>query len=215
MSTTPKAPDEPVADSAWRLLQLIGGGIVLCFVWLVVYAIFIAGLDPGTISFDASLQPELDRRGIVAVRADLNHVVTKARLYACGHDGKWPPPDDWVNAIDPSGKSAFVGDPPWGAERRIAMNIHLAGKTLDEVDRPERTVLFFEAKRGSPLAGGPKLLQERYPTYNNRPEAEYLIAFVDGHVDLISKYKVMRNYLVWDARESQDSPVVLETPRPE
>ncbi len=87
------------------------------------------------------------------------------------------------------------------------MNIHLAGKTLDQVNNPDRTVLFFEAKDGSPLAGGPEL-RPAFP----RVEDAYLVAFVDGHVESVSDYKTTR--LVWDARESQDSPVVLQTPPP-
>ena len=212
MSTPPPAPDKPVAVSA-RWSQLVGGILVLGFLGLVVYVIFIAPLSSGDYAIDPSLQAELDRRWAVDTMTELSYVALKVQLYACGHDGKLPPPDDWVNAIDPSGESAFVGEPSYARdERRIAMNIHLAGTTIDEVNNPDRTVLFFEARRGSPLAGGPELLKGRYQQIWQ--EDAYLIAYVNGSVEYIGKYKAGLS-LVWDPRDSQDSPVVLQTPPPE
>ena len=193
--------------------QLVGGILALCVLLVVVHAIFIAPLAIGDYVTDPSFQAEIDRRWAVNEMNELSHVALKALLYACGHDGKLPPPDDWVNAIDPSGESAFIGDPFYArAVRRIAMNVHLAGKTLDEVNNPDRTVLFFEARRGSPLAGGPELLKGRYQVFSD--EYEYLIAYVDGNVEHVGMYKAGLT-LVWDPRDSQDSPVVLQTPAPE
>ena len=88
---------------------------------------------------------------------------------------------------------------------KYAMNIHLVGTTVDEITSPHRTVLFFQARPRSPLSGGPELLRAPEP---------YAIAFVDGHVEFASEYQA-RHLLVWDPRESQDSPVAIETrPRP-
>ncbi len=186
--------------------QMVGGILVLTVLLVVVHALFIAPLDP-------SLQAAIDRRWAINEMNELSHVALKAQLYACGHDGKLPPPDDWVNAIDPSGASAFIGDPFYArAVRRIAMNVHLAGKTLDDVNNPDRTVLFFEARRGSPLAGGPELLEGRHQVASR--EYEYLIAYVDGNVEYVGVYKAGLT-LVWDPGGSQDSPVVLQTPPPE
>lgn len=186
--------------------QMVGGILVLTVLLVVVHALFIAPLDP-------SLQAAIDRRWAINEMNELSHVALKAQLYACAHDGKLPPPDDWVNAIDPSGASAFIGDPFYArAVRRIAMNVHLAGKTLDDVNNPDRTVLFFEARRGSPLAGGPELLEGRHQVASR--EYEYLIAYVDGNVEYVGVYKAGLT-LVWDPGGSQDSPVVLQTPPPE
>ena len=142
--------------------------------------------------------------------AELSSVALKAQLYACRHEGKLPPADDWLNAIDASGNSGWVGGPVYSSRAvPIAMNIHLAAKTLDEINNPDRTVLFFEARTAGPLAGGPELLPTTF-----RRDATCLIAFVDGHVEDVGEYTA-RKLVVWDPREARDSPVVLETRPPE
>ena len=157
----------------------------------------------GHVASVAAYKSQLDRLTEATAKDELSRVAMRALLYACGHDDELPPPDDWVNAIDPSGESAFIGNPYLSRSAgRIAMNLQLAGKTVDGIIQPDKTVLFFKAKRGSPLAGGPALLQaiDQEPDSMYRPfeqVAAYLIAFVDGHVELVPEYRL--RYLVWDA----------------
>ncbi|MCH8165765.1 MAG: hypothetical protein IH889_09170 [Planctomycetes bacterium] len=70
------------------------------------------------------------------------------------------------------------------------MNRLLDGLRYADVSDPERTVLFYEAQFGSPLAGGPELLPAQ-PRY----QQGYVIMFVDGHVENVIPEAI--DSLVW------------------
>ena len=186
---------------AGALLGIVVSALTLLF----SLAITIPASDLGNSVVIGALETALAQSRTDTVKTELSIYAARAELYACEHDGRLPPPEDWVNAIDVSYEDSRI----WRARspQAYAMNVHLAGKTVDEINSPDRTVLFFERKTGPnvPLAGGPELLPETPPF-----EVAYLIAFVDGHVEYVGEYKA-RHFLVWDPRESQGSPVVLET----
>ncbi|MBE3069432.1 MAG: DUF4190 domain-containing protein [Planctomycetes bacterium] len=117
-----------------------------------------------------------------------------AIMYAVDHDDAFPPPDDWPQILMEQGglPSQVLADPSCPeAGRALAMNARLAGRTIDEVQEPSRTVLFFECVAGAPPAGGPELLGPgpRYP-------GGYVIAFCDGHIEGVQPERVPS--LLWD-----------------
>ena len=114
-------------------------------------------------------------------------------MYNTDYDGLFPPSESWPDAIGPYlyGNSNILYLPNDEQQRRIwAMNEQLEGLTVSEIQRPEITVMIFESKFDSPLAGGPELLPDK-----PRDSSGYVIAFVDGHVEFIRPQRV--NDLLW------------------
>ncbi len=111
----------------------------------------------------------------------LRQVSVAAASYAMEYNDYLPRSDDWVDLLD-----AYVQDadavvslsrsPEQG--RAYAMNRLLDGLRYVDVSDPARTVLFYEAQFGSPLAGGSELLPAQ-PRY----QQGYVIVFVDGHIE--------------------------------
>ncbi|MCK4871869.1 MAG: hypothetical protein KAS72_04000, partial [Phycisphaerales bacterium] len=132
-----------------------------------------------------------------AVRAEMQlRIISQTSLIYDSEHGQLPPANDWVNVLRDVGS---VGDfdtyicwpnlPEQG--RAFAMNIHLDSRPWDSVAYPGRTVLFFEARIGSPLAGGPELLDD-----TPRSRTGYVIVFVDGHTEIVPPSQV--DMFVWE-----------------
>ena len=100
--------------------------------------------------------------------------------YATDYGGRFPPTDDWENALLPytSGGEVFLSPVNPEAGRAYAMNGNLEGLRIDEISNPARTVLFFECPFGSPPAGGPELMLD-VPRHADG----YVIIFVNGNVE--------------------------------
>ena len=125
--------------------------------------------------------------------ASLRQVSVAAESYASDYSDYLPRSDDWVDLLD-----AYVQDadavvslsrsPEQG--RAYAMNRLLDGLRYADVSDPARTVFFYEAKFGSPLAGGSELLPAE-----PRFEQGYVIVFVDGHIENVIPEAI--DSLVW------------------
>lgn len=117
-----------------------------------------------------------------------------AIMYCDENDGRFPPADNWPDALAPYlGSGSNVLNSPFDPEagRAWAMNVELDGKTMTQVKDTSRTVLFYEARFDSPTAGGPELLPEQ-----PRGQKSYVIAFVDGHVESVRPERL--DELIWD-----------------
>jgi len=104
-------------------------------------------------------------------------------MYCDENEQKFPPCDNWPDAL----KSYHVP----GAARSYAMNAKLNGRRRTDISKPARTVLLFEARSGSPPAGGRELLPEK--PYGLKG---YVIGFVDGHVECVKPERL--DDLIWE-----------------
>jgi len=127
--------------------------------------------------------------------ANLRQLSVAGMAHTAEKDGRLPSADAW-----PAELGEYVGGSidemtaaPSDREagRAVAMNAAIAGRGIAEVQNPSRTVLFYECAPGSPPAGGPDLLPPQ-PRYR----AEYVVAFVDGHVEAVPPERVFD--LVWE-----------------
>ena len=113
--------------------------------------------------------------------SSLRQVSIAVRTYSTDYNDYLPRTAEWVGLLDAylEETGALVSLPGEADQgRAYAMNRRLDGLRYADVSDPERTVLFYEAQFGSPLAGGPELLpvQPRYVQ-------GYVILFVDGHIE--------------------------------
>ncbi len=115
----------------------------------------------------------------------LRQLAAVTRAYSVQKDEGLPPVEDWVAVLDgyAGGISVLVSSPD--GVRRYAMNRALDGVRIEDVAAPALTVLFFEAQRGSPPAGGPELLPAT-PGFVKG----YAIVFVDGHADNVPRRRI-------------------------
>ena len=114
-----------------------------------------------------------------------------ARRFEEDHDGRMPTADEFPEALEryiSQGGERLVLPP----DRRIAMNAAVAGMRRDAIRNPDRTVLFFEARRDGPAVGGRDDLR---PLIGG--DDVYVIGFADGRVDGVSPADLDR--LIWNA----------------
>ena len=119
----------------------------------------------------------------------LQRVVSVTQRYERGNGQQLPPANDWVNVLAVDQMLLAHPDDPTSS-RAYAMNI-----LLDRIDRrdlvdAENTVLFFEARPGSPLAGGPELL----PTHPRYSEG-YLVIYANGDLGVVPNHDLAT--VVW------------------
>ncbi len=151
---------------------------------LVAYGLIAAIVTPQLAL--ATDDPEYD-----TALSRLQNVSSMSAVYGRAHDDHLPPADNWVKALglwDPSTLESPLA-PDRG--RAYAMNIHLDRMSRRRVHEPHRTVLFFEARFDSPLAGGPELL----PPTPRFPDG-YLIVYVNGTMGFIPSSQL--SGLVWE-----------------
>ena len=145
------------------------------------------------------LTVEARQRLVTLVEATLDYTRTNG--------GRFPVGSDWPHLIEPYlGLYLAVGDQSvealWSspadpeAGRAYALNAALAGRALSEVKAPSRTVLLFEARPGSPAAGGRELLPSK-----PRVGWSYHFGFVDGSVGAVDADEL--DELVWAMEEPE------------
>ena len=113
-------------------------------------------------------------------------------LYCDDNQGSFPPTDSWPDALD-----NYINDPriltspvDRMAGRAWAMNGKLQNCKIDDIKRPENTVLIFECRFASPPAGGRDLLPE-----SPRGPRGYVIGFLDGHTECVRPDRL--DDLIW------------------
>jgi hypothetical protein len=114
-------------------------------------------------------------------------------MYCEDNDGRLPPADSWPDALGPYlGDDKKILSSPYDrdAGRAWAMNSELDGMATGKIGDPGQTVLIYEARFNSPLAGGPELLPDK-----PRGPSGYVIGFVDGHVEFVQPEQVGK--VIW------------------
>ncbi|MFB3138004.1 MAG: DUF4190 domain-containing protein, partial [Phycisphaerales bacterium] len=164
------------------------GGIVVSFAGLIVGLLVVV---PAML-LPALAAAQQGARSAMSMNS-LREVGLAAESYAMDYNDYLPRSSDWVDLLDAYVQDAdalvsWLGSPEQG--RAYAMNRLLDGLRYADVSDPQRTVLFFEAQFGSPLAGGPELLPAQ-PRY----EQGYVIVFVDGHIENVIPEAI--DSLVW------------------
>ena len=173
--------------------QLKGQGLAIA--GIVASAISIVVVPFITIMM-AILMPSLARARTHAMTAvSLNkarQICTAMMIYCEENDGRLPPTDNWPAAL-----IEYIGDEkilesPFApdAGRAWAMNAQLSGRKINDIKQPHRVVLIFEARFGSPPAGGRELLPER-----PRGRRGYVIGFPDSHTEIVRPEKL--DQLIW------------------
>ncbi len=125
--------------------------------------------------------------------SSLRQVSVAVRTYSTDYNDYLPRTAEWVGLLDAylQETGALVSLPGESEQGRVyAMNRLLDGLRYADVSDPERTVLFYEAQFGSPLAGGSELLPAQ-PRY----QQGYVIMFVDGHIENVIPEAI--DSLVW------------------
>ena len=164
-------------------------GIVVSAISLVltpIMAILMAILMP------ALAQARMQARTVVSLN-NVKQICLATHMYCEDNDGRFPPCDNWSKVLSPYiGASEKILTSPFNpdAGRAYAMNTHLDGRKIRDIKQPQRTVLIFEARFGSPPAGGRELLPD-VP----RGRRGYIIGFLDGHVECIRPGKL--DEMIW------------------
>jgi len=155
-------------------------------------------LVPLTILLMANLTPALSRARTHARTAvtmnNARQLCLAISMYCDENAGHFPPADSWPATLAPyiGGNKTILTSPfDPDAGRAWAMNANLEGRKTKDIEQPHRTVLIFEARLGSPPAGGPELLPEKPPGRRS-----YVIGFVDGHVECDPPRRL--DELIWD-----------------
>lgn len=167
------------------------GGIVVSAAGLIVGLLFLGTMLLG-IFLPAIGAPRQAAMNAMSMNS-LREVGLAAESYAMDYNDYLPRSDDWVDLLDAYVQDAdalvsWLGSPEQG--RAYAMNRLLDGLRYADVSDPQRTVLFFEAQFGSPLAGGSELLPAQ-PRHHHG----YVIVFVDGHIENVTPEAI--DSLVW------------------
>ena len=173
--------------------QLKGQGLAIA--GIVVSAISIVVVPFITIMM-AILMPSLARARTHAMTAvSLNkarQICTAMMIYCEENDGRLPPTDNWPAALENYIGNEKMLTSPFApdAGRAWAMNAQLSGRKINDIKQPHRVVLIFEARFGSPPAGGRELLPER-----PRGRRGYVIGFPDSHTEIVRPEKL--DQLIW------------------
>ncbi|UCG59555.1 MAG: hypothetical protein JSU70_08570, partial [Phycisphaerales bacterium] len=146
----------------------------------------------------AILMPALGRaREQARTVVELNNVkqlCLAMNMYCDENDDRFPAAEDWPDALAPYlGHREKVLTSPFDCSggRAFAMNAQLNERRIRKIEQPHRTVLIFEARFGSPPAGGRELLPRR-----PRGRRGYVIGFVDGHVEVVRPGRI--HQLIWN-----------------
>jgi hypothetical protein len=123
----------------------------------------------------------------------MKQIALAARLYANDHNGKFPPAENWCDAL----KEELVNfkvlkaptDKDSGGDCSYAYNAKLSG--LEEGRIHPETVAFFEAEAGWNQHGGPELMLPK-----PRHAGFYIIGFADGSVQQVPVAK--KDSLRWN-----------------
>jgi len=128
----------------------------------------------------------------VLSKNNAKQICLATNLYCDENDGRFPHPDNWPAALAPYIGDGKILESPFAphAGRAWAMNKHLNGRKIRDIKQPARTVLIFEARFGSPPAGGRELLPHR-----PRGHRGYVIGFLDGHTEIVPPDKIQQ--LIW------------------
>jgi hypothetical protein len=110
------------------------------------------------------------------------HLCLAVNLYCDENDGSFPPVENWPVALNEYISDEKILISPFAPEagRIWAMNKNLDGLKIQDIKKPGKTVLIFEARFNSPPAGGRQLLTEKPGTIRGQ-----VVGFVDGHAELI------------------------------
>jgi len=165
------------------------GGIIISAVSLVLLPLIAIMM--------AILMPALARVRTHALTAasvnNARHLCLAMIMYCDENDGCFPPCETWPQALEPylrntqdALKSPFNPD----SGRAWAMNAQLNGQPRKNAEWASRTVLLFEARFGSPPAGGPELIPEE-----PRGRRGYVVGFLDGHVEIVRPERL--DELIW------------------
>lgn len=175
--------------------QLKGQGLAIGGIVTSAVSFF---LVPLTVFIVAILMPTLGRaREQARTTVELNNVrqlCLAMMMYCDENDHRFPCADDWPDALAPylSGRQKVFTSPfDCCGGRAFAMNAQLNERRIREIEQPHRTVLIFEARFGSPPAGGRELLPRR-----PRGHRGYVIGFMDGHVAVVRPGRL--HELIWD-----------------
>ncbi len=129
--------------------------------------------------------------------------------YAAEHANRLPPADTWPQTIktnDAALRQLLSGSADTHSDRPWAMNRALGGVDFTTLTNADRTVLFFECRPGSPLAGGRELL----PAAPSQGMG-FMIGFADGRAELIAPALVAG--LIWQPQFAQP-PAPPPSPAP-
>jgi len=141
--------------------------------------------------------------------ANLQTLSKAAFGYASLNDGCLPPADTWPTDLAPYLRDDTGQVMAWPASRGIvyAMNRSVGGMKLNDIPQPDRTVLFFFAKGGSPPAGGQdEIVWRGEPAESNSIIIKGVICFVDGHTEEFAFRQSELDKFIWDPNEAPSKP---------
>jgi hypothetical protein len=167
---------------------------------LAVAGVVVSAVSPITLFIAllmAMLMPALVRARshdrAAASANNVKQVCLAVILYSDDNEGLFPSGGNWAEALEPylgGSENILISWDPF-ARRAYAVNAKLDGRKRQEISKPHRTVLVFEARFRSPPSGGPELLPEKPPGRTG-----YVIGFVDGHVECIRPERL--DELIWE-----------------
>lgn len=124
--------------------------------------------------------------------ADLKQLCLAAQMYASDWDSYLPPADKWCDTLYPYVQNEGIFHCPAVPldEYGYAFNKNLDGISLEDIQFPTQTVVFFESTLGTRNATG---TGESLPDPPRYPEGN-IFGFADGHVQQI---KYPETFVIW------------------
>lgn len=162
-------------------------GTIVSGVFVLMIPIFIAMLLP-------ALAMAQNKAQEINCLNNEKQLALAVMVYSGDHTNHFPPAATWCDAIQPEiGSAQTFKCPAAHSTRRCdyAFNAKLGGLATGKVN--PRTVMIFESDGGWNANGGPELLPA-HPRHE--PGGIYVVAFADGHVELVSQSRL--NSLRWD-----------------